>query len=174
VLVKACLALAAVIAPPSVVAMALVAALGSGIVAASAGPCKDQIVQLQRFAQSNDPILPQKRDAQLHHQPKLSAVNDAANKAKTEAAAAFARAQEADAKDDAAACAKDVVELKKLYGFAPDDTVTGSVKGVFAVRWRYPMVCRCNAGPALKRRLRLRHSFHRRHIAHAGRRRACR
>ena len=144
--VKACLAFAAVIARQSFVAMAL----GSGAVAAHAGPCMAQIAQLQKFAQSNDPMLPQKRDSQLHHQPRLGDVNDAEKQAKTEAAAALAQAQEADARDDAA-CAKNVAGLKKLYGFAPDDNVTGSVKGAS----------------------RLHHSFHRRHAAHAGRWRSC-
>ena len=77
-----------------------------------AGPCTGQIAQLLKIAQSDSPTLPQMRSAQLHHEPTLKAVNDAENEAKTEAAAAFARAQAADAKHDATACTKAVAKLK--------------------------------------------------------------
>jgi hypothetical protein len=87
----------------------------SNVVAADAGPCTGQIAQLLKIAQSESPILPQERSAQLHHEPTVRAVNDAENDAKTEAAAALARAQAADAKGDAAACTKAVAELKKFY-----------------------------------------------------------
>jgi hypothetical protein len=87
----------------------------SSVVAAHAGPCTGQIAQLLKIAQSDSPTLPQMRSAQLHHEPTLKAVNDAENEAKTEAAAALARAQTADAKDDATACTKAVSELRKLY-----------------------------------------------------------
>jgi hypothetical protein len=59
--------------------------------------------------------LPQKLGAQLHHEPTPSAVDDAENEAKSEAAAALARAQAADANGDAAACTEAVEELKRLY-----------------------------------------------------------
>ncbi|HEX3505803.1 MAG TPA: hypothetical protein VHU22_20675, partial [Xanthobacteraceae bacterium] len=52
------------VARPLVVSMVLATALGSGVVAAHAGPCADQIAQLQKVAQSKTPILPQKLGAQ--------------------------------------------------------------------------------------------------------------
>jgi hypothetical protein len=100
---------------PLFVSMALVAALGSSVVAARAGPCTDQIAQLQKIAQSKTPTLPQKLGAQLHQEPTPNDVDAAENEAKAQAAAALTRAQEADAKDDAAACREAVEELKRLY-----------------------------------------------------------
>jgi hypothetical protein len=102
-------------ARPLFVAIALCTALGSSIVAAHAGPCADQIAELQKIAQSQSPILPQKHSAQLHHEPTLRDVDEAENEAKAEAAAALARAQAADAENDAAACTEAVEEFKKLY-----------------------------------------------------------
>jgi hypothetical protein len=103
------------ISGPSFVSLALAAALGSGVVAAHAGPCTDQIAQLQKIAQSENPILPQKQSAQLHHEPSVRDVDEAENEAKAEAAAALARAQTADSENDAAACTEAVRDFKKLY-----------------------------------------------------------
>jgi hypothetical protein len=96
--------------------MAVAAALLSGTISAHAGPCAAQIAQLQKVAQSESPTLPESHNIELHHQPTVRSVENAQNHAKAEAAAAFDRAQKADVRGDAAACAKAVAELKRLYG----------------------------------------------------------
>jgi hypothetical protein len=96
-------------------AVAICALVAFSVPSAHAGPCSGQIAELLKIAQSESPFLPQRPSAQLHHEPTPGAVNDAENEAKTEAAAALARAQAADAKGDAAACTEAVAELKRLY-----------------------------------------------------------
>jgi len=99
----------------SLIAMAGAVALLSGTATAHAGPCSADIARLQQIVQSQTPSLPQNPGSQLHHQPTVSDVENAENRAKAEAAAALDRAQKADAQGDAAACSEAIAELKKLY-----------------------------------------------------------
>jgi hypothetical protein len=95
--------------------MIMASALLCGVVGAHAGPCAAQIAQLQKIAKSRTPTLRQNPSGDLHHQPTARDVENAQNQAKAEAAAAFDRAQRADAQGDAAKCTQAIADLKKLY-----------------------------------------------------------
>lgn len=99
----------------SFIAIAAAVAFLSGTVTVYAGPCSDEIARLQKVAQSGTPILPIDPSIELHHQPTVSDVENAQNRAKAQVAAAFERAQKADAQGDTAACTEALAELKKLY-----------------------------------------------------------
>jgi hypothetical protein len=102
-----------------IVALAAVALLG-GAQAADAGPCTTKIIQLERqiarVGALVGPSGPQTVDAQLHHQPTPGSVRSAESTANADAAAALARARQADAAGDAGACNKALDEAALLYG----------------------------------------------------------
>jgi hypothetical protein len=105
--------------------LATVAIVGGGV-AAQAGPCGNQISQVEqriRAAQASSPpggagdaSAAQSVDAQLHHQPTPSSVQSAERMANADGEAALARARHADAAGDAAACTKALMEAQAIYG----------------------------------------------------------
>jgi hypothetical protein len=108
-----------------ILVLAVVTVIGGGV-AAQAGPCTSQISQVEqkiRAAQASsrpggagDASASQSIGAQLHHQPTPGSVQSAERMANADGEAALARARNADAAGDAAACAKALAEAKALYG----------------------------------------------------------
>lgn len=99
----------------------------SGGVAAQAGPCANQISQVERAIRSaqagsgggvgaGEPSAQQSVDAQLHHQPTPGSVQSAERMAIADGDAALERARKADAEGNAAACTKALAEAKAIYG----------------------------------------------------------
>ena len=102
--------------------LAMVTVVG-GSVACEAGPCTNDISQLQaQIARAEaastaaGPSGPQSVGAQLHHQPTPSSVGAAENKANADAKAALNRARQADAAGDAAGCQRALMEARELFG----------------------------------------------------------
>lgn len=97
--------------------VALIASAGT----AYGGPCTPQIAQLKQQVRNSDPgpetgpTAPQSVGAQLHHQPTPETVQHAEHVANADADAAIARAQKADADNDAAGCKKALEEATRLY-----------------------------------------------------------
>jgi hypothetical protein len=99
--------------------------IGGGV-AAQAGPCANQISQVEhaiRNAQAKaggvgagEPSAAQSVDAQLHHQPTPNSVQGAERMAIADGDAALERARKADAIGDAAACTRALAEAKAIYG----------------------------------------------------------
>jgi uncharacterized iron-regulated membrane protein len=99
--------------------------VGGGM-AAQAGPCADQISQVERAIQraqakggaagAGEPSAAQSVGAQLHHQPTPGSVQSAERMAIADGDAALARARKADAAGDAAACTRALDEAKAIYG----------------------------------------------------------
>jgi hypothetical protein len=108
-----------------ILVLATVAVIGGGM-AAEAGPCSTEISRIEqkiRAAQvasppsgAGDASAPQSVDAQLHHQPTPGSVQSAEHMANADGEAALARARNADAAGDKAACAKALMEAKAIYG----------------------------------------------------------
>jgi hypothetical protein len=96
-------------------------ALIAGAGAAHSGPCTAQIAQLEQQVRDSapgpetGPTAPQSVGAQLHHQPTPQTVQHAERVANADADAALARAQKADANNDATGCKKALEEAKQLY-----------------------------------------------------------
>ena len=91
-----------------------------GCSAAHAGPCTAQIADVEQYvkramAVDAGPYGQQSVGAQLHHQPTPRSVEGAQSSARAGAQAALKRAREADARGDAAACAKALDEVRQLY-----------------------------------------------------------
>jgi hypothetical protein len=109
----------------SILLLATIVIIGGGV-AAQAGPCTKQISQVeQRIRQAQagsppggagEPSAPQSVGAQLHHQPTPGSVQSAERMANADGEAALARARNADAAGNAAACAKALTEASALYG----------------------------------------------------------
>jgi type IV secretory pathway VirJ component len=103
-----------------------ITALLAGATTCRAGPCTGQIALVEQQiaqAQANpspsgagEPSAAQSLGAQLHHQPTPGSVENAADKAKSDAAAALDRARKADAAGDADTCGKALNEAKQIYG----------------------------------------------------------
>ena len=99
--------------------------IGGGM-AAQAGPCANQISQVEQAIQraqarggasgAGDPSAAQSVGAQLHHQPTPGSVQSAARMATADGDAALERARKADAEGDAAACSRALAEAKAVYG----------------------------------------------------------
>jgi hypothetical protein len=93
--------------------------------AALAGPCRLQIVQLERQIAVDLPpkpvvfgslsILPQSLDAQLHHQPTLDTVVQAQHFTYKDGNAQIDRAWKADSDGDVEGCSQAIVEARRLY-----------------------------------------------------------
>jgi len=99
-----------------------VAVVGTSM-ACQAGPCTNDIVQLQAqiaraeaASPSAGPSAAQSVGAQLHHQPTPSSVGAAESKASVGARAALDRARAADAAGDAAGCQRALKEARDLFG----------------------------------------------------------
>lgn len=99
------------------------AAFIGGSMACEAGPCTNDIVQLQARiarAEASSPLVgpsaPQSVGAQLHHQPTPSSVGAAESKASADAKAALNRARQADAAGDAAGCQRALKDARELFG----------------------------------------------------------
>jgi hypothetical protein len=102
-------------------------ALGAGVAllcgngAALGGPCAIQIVQFERQIADNTPhplsgpILPQSRDAQLHHQPTLETVVQAEHIANIDGIVVIDRARKADDAGDIEGCNQALVEARRLF-----------------------------------------------------------
>jgi hypothetical protein len=98
--------------------------IGGGM-AAQAGPCANQISQVEQAIQraqarggggAGEPSAAQSVGAQLHHQPTPGSVQSAERMATGDGDAALERARKADAEGDAAACSKALSEAKAVYG----------------------------------------------------------
>jgi hypothetical protein len=107
----------------SIVVLAAIA-LAGGVLAAQAGPCTKQILEVEaqiRSAQALQPgggraERPQSVAAQLHRQPTPQSVETALNDANAEGIAALNRAKKADAAGNAGECANALTETRQLYG----------------------------------------------------------
>src|ERR1700751_205313 len=96
--------------------------IGGGM-AAQAGPCADQIAQVEQAIQraqarggpggAGEPSAAQSVGAQLHHQPTPGSVQSAERMAIADGDAALERARKADAAGDAPACAKALREARE-------------------------------------------------------------
>jgi len=105
--------------------VASIAWLGGGGVAL-AGPCTDQISQLEHQvsqlqaapppSDAGEPTAKQSIAAQLHHQPTRGAVQRAEHRANSKADAALNRARKADAAGNADACFQALRQARDLYG----------------------------------------------------------
>ena len=96
--------------------------IGGGM-AAQAGPCANQISQVEQAIQraqarggAGEPSAAQSVGAQLHHQPTPGSVQSAERMATADGDAAVERARKADAEGDAAACSRALSEAKAVYG----------------------------------------------------------
>ena len=108
-----------------ILVLTLVAVVGGGM-AAQAGPCTDQISQVEQAIQkaqvkskpggAGDPSAAQSVGAQLHHQPTPGSVQGAERMANADGDAALERARKADAAGNAAACTRALAEAKAIYG----------------------------------------------------------
>jgi hypothetical protein len=105
----------------SIVVLAAIA-LAGGVLAAQAGPCTKQILEVEaqiRRAQAPEtggagaPTAPQSIAAQLHRQPTPQSVETALN---ADGIAALSRAKKADAAGNAGECANALTETRQLYG----------------------------------------------------------
>jgi type IV secretory pathway VirJ component len=96
-----------------------------GFDAANAGPCIDQISQIEHVMQQPKvrPLAQQAVVAQLHHQPTPQSVENAAEKGRAEVGALLARAKVLDAEGSAAECMSVVSKLKIQLG--PGAAATG-------------------------------------------------
>ena len=92
--------------------------------AALAGPCRMQIVQLERQISIDVPaaevfgslnVLPQSLDAQLHHQPTLDTVVQAQHIKYKDGNIQLDRAWKADNDGDADGCARALVEARRHF-----------------------------------------------------------
>jgi hypothetical protein len=104
------------------ISAALVLAQAEATQPIQSGPCSVELAQIERHvAQSKSnplegPTASQTVGAQLHHQPTSRSVQRAERKADADFQAALAQAREANAKGDAAACAKALKRARQLYG----------------------------------------------------------
>jgi hypothetical protein len=99
--------------------------IGGGM-AAQAGPCANQISQVEQAIQraqakskpggAGEPSAAQSVGAQLHHQPTPGSVQSAEHVAIADGDAALQRARKADVEGDAAACMRALAEAKAIYG----------------------------------------------------------
>lgn len=105
----------------SLLALSLGAVLLCGSGAALAGPCTMEIVQFERQITDNTPdwmfgpILPQSRDAQLHHQPTLETVVQARHAHNIDGNTVIALARKADKDGDIKECVRALVEARQLF-----------------------------------------------------------
>jgi hypothetical protein len=108
-----------------ILALAAVA-LVSGAATSQAGPCTNQIADVdQQIRQlratvppggAGEPSAPQTLGAQLHHQPTPGSVENAEHAANADGDAALQRARKADADGNAEGCEEALREAKRLYG----------------------------------------------------------
>ena len=105
-------------------ALSASAALLGGSSAALAGPCRLQIVRLERQIEINLPtpevfgslnILPQSLDAQLHHQPTLDTVVQALHYTYKDGNNQLDRAWKADNDGDVDGCNRALVEARRHF-----------------------------------------------------------
>ena len=108
-----------------VLVLIAIGVIGGGM-AAQAGPCINQISQVERAISkaqmrsgpggAGEPSAAQSVGAQLHHQPTPGSVQSAERMAIADGDAALERARKADAAGDTAACTKALAEAKAIYG----------------------------------------------------------
>jgi hypothetical protein len=101
------------------------ATLLCGKAAAFAGPCSEQIAQIEEQvtapparvvpAPQSAPTDTQSVGAQLHHQPTPGSVAQAEHTANNDGTAAIDRAKKADAAGDAVGCNEAVAEARRVY-----------------------------------------------------------
>jgi hypothetical protein len=101
----------------SIVLLAAIA-LAGGVLAAQAGPCTKQILEVEAQIRSAQALQPgvQSVAAQLHRQPTPQSVETALNDANADGIAALNRAKKADAAGNAGECANALTETRQLYG----------------------------------------------------------
>jgi len=108
-----------------ILTLATIGLLAGGF-AAQAGPCTNQITQLEgQIARSQtsqpaggagEPTAPQSIGAQLHRQPTPRSVRSAERVANADGDAALDRARQADDAGNATLCDEALREAKRLYG----------------------------------------------------------
>jgi len=101
-------------------ALTVAAALGQSLSSASAGPCTEQIAQIEQAARDAapgpdaGPMAAQSVNAQLHRQPTPSSIKQAQQKSDAAFKAALASAKDLDGQGKRAECSAKVDELKRL------------------------------------------------------------
>ena len=89
---------------------------------ARAGPCSEQIAQIERAERAAapgpdaGPMAAQSVDAQLHRQPTPSSIKQAQEQTDAAFNAALARAKDLDRQGKGAECSDKVEELKRMLG----------------------------------------------------------
>jgi hypothetical protein len=102
-------------------AVAAAAILFGSAGAAQSGPCTAQIAQIEHQIGSDEagPTFglksPQSVDAQLHHQPTVSSVEQAEHAANTDGDVAIDRAVTADAAGDGSRCSLELSAARRFY-----------------------------------------------------------
>ena len=100
----------------------VVLSIGAGIAGAEAGPCSAEIARIEKTLSeaAGKAALrassPQTTNAQRHVQPTPASVQRSEEAAQARLNAMLARAREADAAGDRAACTKAVTEVKLILG----------------------------------------------------------
>ena len=106
---------------PVLLALTTSTTLLCGQAVAFAGPCTEQIVQLEQQVTAgvpgpqSSPTDAQSLSAQLHHQPTPGSVALAEQAADEDGVAAIDHAKRADAAGDAASCNQAVAEAHRVY-----------------------------------------------------------
>jgi hypothetical protein len=100
--------------------LTVAAALGQSLALAVAGPCTEQIAQIEQAARQTapgpdaGPMAAQSVNAQLHRQPTPSSIKQAQEQTNAQFKAALASAKDLDAQGKRAECTAKVDELKRL------------------------------------------------------------
>ncbi len=94
-------------------------ALGQSLASAAAGPCTQDIAQIEQAARAgsgsdNGPTAAQSTNAQLHRQPTPSSIKQAQDQTNAALKAALTSAKELDAQGKRAECQAKVDELKRM------------------------------------------------------------
>jgi hypothetical protein len=107
------------IMPSCVGALTVAIALGQSLASAAAGPCTQDIAQIEQAARAangpdSGPTAPQSTNAQLHRQPTPGSIRQAEDQTSAAFSAALASAKEFDAQGKRAECQSKVDELKRM------------------------------------------------------------
>jgi hypothetical protein len=101
-------------------ALTVAATLGQSVALALAGPCTEQIAQIEQAARANasvpdaGPMAPQSVGAQLHRQPTPNSIKQAQQQTDAQFDATLASAKDLDKQGKRAECTAKVDELKRL------------------------------------------------------------
>jgi hypothetical protein len=101
-------------------ALTIATALGQTLASAFAGPCTEQIAQIEQAVRASasapdaGPMAPQSVGAQLHHQPTPNSLKQAEQQTDAQFNSALAGARDLDAHGKRAECTAKVDELKQM------------------------------------------------------------